>query len=155
MSELVLGQPWKAVPDGKIYPEDYKPGDKVTGSLVQIAAELGLDKPTADAPNSGEAWTPPPENTGLGTLPPETPAAPAVTGAEVVPYETRHVGAGKYGVFLGAERLTTEPLTKPEADAQRDALEAAAEAAKAVSAVPASDGATNDATGASEPGSAA
>jgi hypothetical protein len=37
--------------------------------------------------------------------------------AQPLPFRVKHIGAGRFGVFHGDERLTAEPLTREEAEA--------------------------------------
>lgn len=60
---------------------------------------------------------PPPSNpsTDADQAPPAPPQPPVATPDAL---EVKHVGRGKYAVYRGDERLTDEPLTKEEAEAE-------------------------------------
>lgn len=110
----------------------YKPGDRVPPGLfdkrrlqamyqmrrIALADAVG----TADAGEkqlaSGGLVQRPDPMPRFGEVPlATTPAPPAPPqDAEPSDLEVKHMGRGKYAVVRGDERLTTEPLTKEEAE---------------------------------------
>jgi hypothetical protein len=42
----------KAVPDGEVYPREYKPGDIIEGDIALVAVEHGWAVPQHQAPNN-------------------------------------------------------------------------------------------------------
>lgn len=107
------------------------------GASENKAAEGGPEPGAADAPpdaNPAEQPTDPsaPDPTGAletggqqneAGLPPSDPSTdadqpPPAPPQPPVAIEVKHVGRGKYAVYRGDERLTDEPLTKEEAEAE-------------------------------------